>query len=194
MNPSKRKRESDRGPTFQVDTLRVNDSEAPTGLEREDIRFSWRLWSEVRGMRVVASRVWVATDRRQLDEGSADVWDSGKRSNLTLHADYVGPRLVGASRYWWKAAVWDAYGRRAESEPEPTFFDTGLLSEEWRASWIWRSRRKRTNDFAYFRKEILVKRSVAYAKLFVSAHNTAQVFINGQRIGGYGSPAPTNPG
>ncbi|XID95863.1 family 78 glycoside hydrolase catalytic domain [Paenibacillaceae bacterium WGS1546] len=67
------------------------------------------------------------------------------------------------------------------------------LTAEWEADWIWRSRRVRINDFAYFRKEFRVKEGLASATLFYSAHHTAKVFVNGVKLGGYASPAPTNP-
>lgn len=63
----------------------------------------------------------------------------------------------------------------------------------WEAEWIWRSRRIQINDFAYFRKEIKVRGALASAKLFYSAHHTAKVYVNGTKLGGYVSPAPTNP-
>jgi len=44
------------------------------------------------------------------------------------------------------------------------------LEAVWEADWIWRSRRVRINDFAYFRKEIKVRGALASAKLFYSAH------------------------
>ncbi|WP_256759695.1 alpha-L-rhamnosidase [Cohnella sp. WQ 127256] len=63
----------------------------------------------------------------------------------------------------------------------------------WTADWIWRSQRIRINDFAYFRKEFAVRASVISAELLMSAHHSAQVYVNGTKVGGYGSPAPTNP-
>nr|WP_217595519.1 alpha-L-rhamnosidase [Cohnella sp. GbtcB17] len=63
----------------------------------------------------------------------------------------------------------------------------------WEADWIWRSRRIRINDFAYFRKEIEVRGTLDSAKLFYSAHHTAKVYVNGTKLGGFVSPAPTNP-
>ena len=47
------------------------------------------------------------------------------------------------------------------------------------------------NDFAYFRKSFDLRGAIARAKIFVSAHHVFQLFVNGQRVGGYGSPAPT---
>jgi len=66
-------------------------------------------------------------------------------------------------------------------------------SATWQADWIWRSRRVRVNDFAYFRKEFRVRGPIREAKLFYSAHNTAKVYVNGVKLGGFVSPAPTNP-
>ncbi|PYI53163.1 alpha-L-rhamnosidase [Paenibacillus flagellatus] len=176
---------------FRVDYLRVDGKETPLGLDQDAFRFSWRLAGEARGLQSRTARIWVATERRLLDEGEADVWDSGPFAGESLHADYAGPRLQSASRYWWKVAVWNEAGERSDSKPAR--FDTGLFPEDWKAQWIWRTTDTLTNDYAYFRKEIEANKRIAYAKLFMSAHNVAQVFVNGTRIGGYGSPAPTNP-
>ncbi|MEF3305037.1 family 78 glycoside hydrolase catalytic domain [Paenibacillus sp. GYB003] len=175
----------------RVDFLRVDGNETPLGLDNDGFRFSWRLAGDEQGLRSRAARIWVATDRRLLDKGEADVWDSGTFDGRSLHADYAGPRLKGASRYWWKVAVWNEAGRRSDSDPAR--FDTGLFPEDWEARWIWRTTDLLTNDYAYLRKEFDVSKRIAYAKLFMSAHNVAQVFVNGTSIGGFGSPAPTNP-
>lgn len=63
----------------------------------------------------------------------------------------------------------------------------------WQADWIWHSRRVRVNDYSYFRKEWRVNGPIQSAVLRVSAHHSVKVYVNGQRIGGYGSPAPTTP-
>jgi alpha-L-rhamnosidase len=64
---------------------------------------------------------------------------------------------------------------------------------EWTSDWIWRSRRVRINDFAYFRKEFKVAGELVSARLYVSGHHYVQVYLNGSKVGGYGTPAPTNP-
>jgi alpha-L-rhamnosidase len=40
------------------------------------------------------------------------------------------------------------------------------LKTAWEADWIWRSRRVRVNDFAYFRKEFRVRGPLKQAILF----------------------------
>lgn len=64
---------------------------------------------------------------------------------------------------------------------------------EWTSEWIWRSQQVRTNDFSYFRKEFDVNEKWNSARLYVSGHHYVQVYLNGDKIGGYGTPAPTDP-
>ncbi|MDF2834373.1 MAG: alpha-rhamnosidase [Paenibacillus sp.] len=68
-----------------------------------------------------------------------------------------------------------------------------MMTELLEPIWIWRSRETRVNDFAYLRRTFETKRGLKYALLQVSAHHTAHVYVNGVRLGGYGSPAPTDP-
>ncbi|WP_340024214.1 family 78 glycoside hydrolase catalytic domain [Paenibacillus sp. FSL K6-1096] len=63
----------------------------------------------------------------------------------------------------------------------------------WEGQWIWRSREVQINDFAYFRKEFQLAEQPDSAQLYMSCHHYAHVYVNGIRLGGYGTPAPTNP-
>lgn len=64
---------------------------------------------------------------------------------------------------------------------------------EWEADWIWRSSQIQINDFAYFRKEFHIPEQLETAQLYVSCHHYAHVYVNGTKLGGYGTPAPTYP-
>ncbi|GBF76041.1 hypothetical protein PA598K_04481 [Paenibacillus sp. 598K] len=64
---------------------------------------------------------------------------------------------------------------------------------KWEAQWIWRSNDVQINDFAYFRKTFTMSAQPASAQLYVSCHHYAKVYVNGVRLGGYGTPAPTDP-
>jgi alpha-L-rhamnosidase len=176
---------------FQIDKLQVNGHTQPLGIDDHQLRFSWQLHNEVRGAMPLACRIWVASARERLQVGSTDIWDSGKIKGAFLYVDYTGSQLNGNSRFWWVVTIWDQAGRCVTSEP--AYFDTGLFPEDWRAKWIWTSRRVRVNDFAYFRKEVNLRKTVVHAKMFVSANNVVKVYVGGVRIGGFGSPAPTSP-
>lgn len=172
-------------------SLQINGLASPLGIDDSALRLSWQLSSVGRGLTQTAFRIQVASAADKLQYGDADVWDSGVVPGSTQHIDYAGPELAGCTRYSWQVSIKDAEGQWSESAP--VYFDTGLRDSDWQAKWIWRSRRVRVNDFAYFRKEIHLRKVVAYAKMFVSAHNFVQPYIDGVRIGGFGSPAPTNP-
>ncbi|CAI6087645.1 alpha-L-rhamnosidase [Cohnella sp. JJ-181] len=176
---------------FTIGELRVEGIKEPLGIDVDKPRFSWRLHSSARGAIHAAFRLRVASEPSTLASNAADVWDSGLVQGRHLQLDYGGPRLSGSRRYWWYVEAWDADGRAAVSQP--SFFDTGLYAGDWRAAWIWHDAGIRTNDFAYFRKDIRVRGPVAYAKLFVSAHHAVRAYVGGRRIGGWGSPAPTDP-
>lgn len=170
----------------------VHGLENPLGLDVSSPRFSWLLESDRSGEACAAYRVrvWVSLSSEGLSNRDEDlVWDSGRRSGQSLSLLYDGPPLQSNTRYWWRVTVWDRQGK--ESESIPAYWDTGLFPGDWSAEWIWRSEEMKLNDFAYFRKSFDLRGAVARAKIFVSAHHVFQLFVNGQRVGGYGSPAPT---
>ncbi|OBG90383.1 hypothetical protein A9X05_12240 [Mycobacterium sp. E3298] len=59
--------------------------------------------------------------------------------------------------------------------------------------WIWKPGPVRTNDYALFRRSFHWEGGAARAELRVSAHHFLLLEVNGRRISGYGSPAPTTP-
>lgn len=61
------------------------------------------------------------------------------------------------------------------------------------AKWIWRDGEIRCNSVCGFRKSFQVSRPVALAVVRTSAHNHLKLDLNGQRISGYVTPAPSNP-
>lgn len=187
---------------MKLQALQVNGQDIAVGLDLEQIIFSWRIQesefassagrAERQGVRVRSTRVRVATDRSLLIDNKPDIWDSGELfPKQGPHIRYAGPPLQSLSRYWWNVTVITSQGD--EFSAEPAWFETGLTKEDWQAQWIWHTGSVTVNDFAYLRKDLQLAKSIAKARLFYSAHHSAQVFINGTRISGYGSPAPTRP-
>lgn len=175
---------------MNLQSLQVNGQVEPLALDDERILFSWEIHSKAKGMAVTGARVLASTDPSLLSSRTPDLWDSGWREGSTQMI-YSGPKLQKLQRYWWAVILRDQDGN--ETPSEPAWFETGLLREDWQARWIWSAAEVKVNEFAYFRKECPIDRPVAKAVLYYSAHHTAQVFVNGIRINGWGSPAPTNP-
>ncbi|MFQ9800564.1 MAG: family 78 glycoside hydrolase catalytic domain [Clostridia bacterium] len=63
----------------------------------------------------------------------------------------------------------------------------------WSAKWIWTHAAFGMNEFAYFRKAIVITRQVCRAVLLATAHNHYKAMINGVRVSGEVTPAPSNP-
>ncbi|MDF2650525.1 MAG: alpha-L-rhamnosidase [Paenibacillus sp.] len=179
---------------LQILDLKVNGQPFPLAVEQDSMMFTWRLASPLRGNKQTAWRLVVHETSDASSESKTCVWDSYRvegTDGSNVNCIYEGPSLKSDCRYRWSVAVWDETGR--ESVSTPAFFDTSPSPEDWRAAWIWKPGPAVTNDFGYFRKTFVIENSPGKAKVFVSAHNYFQLFINGTKVGGYGSPAPTFP-
>ncbi|WP_309119984.1 family 78 glycoside hydrolase catalytic domain [Paenibacillus sp.] len=164
------------------------------GCDASDLTFSWRLASTARGRRQSAWTIRVAETAEALSSADGEaIWiESSSEGGSGSTARYDGPPLAGNRRYWWSVDVRDERGGRTVSAPSA--FDTALAPADWKAQWIWKPGPVRPNDFAYFRKTFAIAPvRLERARLFVSAHHYFQLFANGTRVGGYGSPAPTLP-
>ncbi|MFC7679042.1 family 78 glycoside hydrolase catalytic domain [Paenibacillus sp. GCM10028914] len=168
----------------------VNGLDSPLGLDVPLPRFSWQLESAKGGKESAAYRVKLSTSEQGLyQEGKGLLWDSGRIMGPELHLLYGGPSLKSNTRYWWQVGVWDRDGNGYEMNP--AWWETGLFPGDWQAQWIWRSSDIQINDYTYFRKTFVLSAPVVRVKVYVSAHHVFQLYVNGERIGGYGSPAPT---
>ncbi|WP_123040988.1 hypothetical protein [Cohnella candidum] len=62
-----------------------------------------------------------------------------------------------------------------------------------RAKWIWKKGPTAINDYALFRRSFRTETGAARVVIRASAHHIYHLYLNGQRISGYVSPAPTSP-
>jgi len=70
---------------------------------------------------------------------------------------------------------------------------TGLMGEPRQAKWIWYENKVINGDFSIFRKFFSIIKEVDKAYIHVSSHNYHTLEVNGHRVGGYLSPAPSDP-
>lgn len=110
----------------------------PIGLEQKNPRLSYRLDQVRQGDRQTALQVLAASSLSLLEEGKADLWDSGKLETAEQAVRYAGSPLTSRQRVFWKARVWDAQGQPSLWSL-PAAFELGLLQEEdWKGCWIGR--------------------------------------------------------
>jgi alpha-L-rhamnosidase len=120
--------------------LRSEGREDPLGVDVTAPALSWKLApaAPARGLSQTAYRVLVATSTNSLEEGKADLWDSGRVSSArTVEIPYGGKPLGSAEQVFWKVQVWDQAGMPS-AWSLPAYWTMGILkSEDWHgASWI----------------------------------------------------------
>ena len=75
-------------------------------------KFSWIVNGKGSGVMQTAYQILVATDKKTLENGDFDVWDSGKvYSDASIAVPYRGDSLDENSSYWWKVRTWDQNGK-----------------------------------------------------------------------------------
>lgn len=164
---------------FIPSRLRTDHLKDPLGISDRQLRFSWVLEGDRRGLRQTAYKIVVK------EEGQI-VWDSGKNfSDASIAVPYEGVQLQSRQRLSWTVTVWDEHGVDAESESAS--FEMGLLqASDWSAAWISNPLRggpRTTSPCPFFRKQIFLKSPIASARLYITALGLYEFKINGARVG-----------
>lgn len=122
----------------RVGHLRCEDINEPIGIDQTQPRLSWQLYSSQRSQRQSAYRILVASDLDLLEDGKADLWDTGKiLSDRCLDIPYQGSPLRSSQKVFWKVMVWDKDGLPSNWS-RPSCWTMGIMSEsDWQgAKWI----------------------------------------------------------
>ena len=172
----------------RVQHLRCENLTDPIGLDVARPRFSWQLLApkERRGVRQTAYELRVAASAVELARGRALVWASGKvASDSSVHVTYAGPALAASRRYYWQVRAWDNAGK-ASAWSAPATWQAGLLAPaNWHADWIGPGYAEDSvrRPSPLLRKEFTIKKKLAAATAYVTAHGLYEAQLNGQRVG-----------
>ena len=187
--------------------LRVDDLAAPLGIDDPAPHFSWQLKDPARGAKQTGFEVLVASRAELLQQGNADVWDSGRvESSQSLNVHYAGPAVAASTRYFWRVKDWDAEGK-PYPESEISWWETGLLMPAgWSANWIgyetpeesavrnapavWiaspdaravAGEKSKEQRFAY-RTTVTLAKPVRRAVLYATAQDSVSAWIDGAQV------------
>ncbi len=190
--------------------LRVDDLNAPLGIDDPAPRFSWQLSDAARGATQAAYEVEVFSSAALAAANKPD-WSSGRvASDRSLNVRYAGPALKPSHRYTWRVKVWTEHENAPAAATPVTAestWETGLLHQEaWRAAWIgyetaeedavrhapavWiTSSEARASDannleekHLAFRQSVTLDKPVAHAVLFATGEDTVSAWINGHQV------------
>jgi len=117
--------------------LLVEYTESPLALGTTSPRFFWEIPLEGRGRSQSAYQILVASSPQLLEEGRADLWDSGKvESAESTHVEYGGAELKSNADCHWAVRIWDEKGD-VQGFTKSSSFGTALFEEsDWEAQWI----------------------------------------------------------
>ena len=195
----------DAGIDFKISELKCNNLEDPAGTGPEPV-FSWIVKSSVRGSSQSAYQIILDTDAGTLRSEEKCLWNTGKVLSPESNCiNFSGPHLKPATKYFWKVRTWNNKDNPSDWS-RTAFFITGLFDKkDWGgAEWIGFEEvpdsmllvpgihkgtkiegdlAKKRTVIPFFRKEIILKKKIDEAFLFVSGLGHYELHINGNKIG-----------
>jgi len=169
---------------LQVYDLRCDNLIAPLGIDTPVPHFSWKMLSGRNGAKQKAYRILVATDSLLLEEGKADLWNSGKvKSPASVMVAYKGNTLQARSVAYWKVGVWD------EKSGQPAWsgvssFSIGLLSPaDWKGAYIGLPCDVGIPECPLMRKQFEINGSFEKTFLYINSLGYHEVYLNGSKVG-----------
>jgi len=165
---------------FSATDLRCEDLVDPLGIDVVKPRLSWKIRANYNGAAQSAYQVLCATAPDLLNEGGADLWDSGKVStDQSQHILYAGKELTRNQPCYWAVRIWNEEGEAsAWSKPGMWSFASLASNSDWSAEWITHSA-----SSPWLRQTVELQTVPARAYIYVNSMGYFQLFINGQRVG-----------
>jgi alpha-L-rhamnosidase len=154
-------------------------------------RLSWELTAAENNQLQTAYQILVASSLEKLSEGQADLWNSGKVSGrVTAQIPYGGRPLSSRQICYWKVRSWDKNGIAGQWS-KTAHWEMGLLTKtEWKASWIGydldhlgKGKVYHLPPASHLRKEIMIKKPIKKARLYVTALGLYEFNVNGKKAG-----------
>lgn len=163
----------------------------PLGLDRPRPRLSWQLVANERNQLQTAYQILAASDPSRLAPGKADLWDTGKvPSAQSVHVLYQGQPVHSGQRVFWMVRAWDR-NDKPSGYSSPAWWEMALLAPaDWQAQWITRQTPTIPGDDPFadhpaplFRKEFVLDKKIARARVYVSGLGYYELRLNGERVG-----------
>lgn len=190
--------------TVQVTHLLCNYQVDPIGIDASKPMLNWQLKGNGYHISQTAYRVLVADDSTLLAQNKGETWDSGKiGSSQSIQIQYSGKPLQPVKKYYWKVMVWDNKGNRS-TWSKPARWQTGLFGQaDWMdAQWIGYDKLpdsmrivpfqqdngnpalgKRKDILPLIRKEVVIKKSLKAATVFICGLGQFELSLNGKKVG-----------
>ncbi|RNL56622.1 alpha-L-rhamnosidase [Pedobacter jejuensis] len=187
-----------------VGNLLCEYKKRPVGVDVPKPILNWQIKSSKRNVMQGAYRILVADDSLLLAKNTGNIWDTKKvTSDGSIQIRYSGKTLLPAKNYFWKVMVWDKTGG-VSSWSKISAWQTGLfVKDDWKkAQWIGYEKlpeseiivpaqpelgdlgtKGKNNILPLLRKEVVVKKQVKKATVFISGLGHFELSLNGTKVG-----------
>ena len=156
----------------------------PTGISTTQPRFNWKNEAAVNEAGQSAYQIIVASSPSLLQEGKADLWNSGKvSSSKSVWIPYQGEELESRSVACWKIRVWDQDDAPSKWS-NVAHFSVGLLTgSDWTGEYIGSQAENGPDIAPLLRKSIHVNDT--YEELFMHVNSLGyhELYVNNQKVG-----------
>jgi alpha-L-rhamnosidase len=156
----------------------------PTGIATTLPEFSWKNVAGINNSKQTGYQILVASSPTLLQDGKADLWDSGKvLSSKSVWIPYGGQKLQSRSVAYWKIKVWDQ-NNTASAWSETQKFSVGLLNpEDWKGDYIGMEAAAESEESPLLRKTFVVNGK--YDELFMHINSLGyhELYINNKKVG-----------
>ncbi len=178
-----------------VDDLKCCNLYNPEGIVSPV--FSWKIKASSEGIYQKAWEIEIASSKKLLVNGRADVWKSGiQKSDEQFDIIPEDVNFTESTGYFWRVRIRDSRNKTT-SWSKPAYFSTGLLKEQsWTAKWITYSYSKH-KPLPYFRKVFNPAKdgvSLEKATIYFCGLGAGELYLNGEKIDStrFLDPAQTN--
>lgn len=163
--------------------LRCRNLIDPEGVDKASL--SWRIASDARNVVQTAWQIEIASSKKSLEKGRADVWNSEKQlSDRQLNIVPEGVVFEPGKLYWWRVRVWNA-ADEVTPWSEPARFSVGPdTAYRWQAEWI-TSEWGENSPMPYLRKEFDASNSGTKperAVVYMSGLGCGDLYLNGRLV------------
>jgi alpha-L-rhamnosidase len=169
-----------------VHHLRCEYKTDPLGIDVTSPRLSWELTSSDGGVLQTSYEIRVTVTALGSTKESV-VWETGKvTSDASNQVPYAGAPLQTGKAYHWQVRVTDNHNHLSEWS-EVAKWEMGLLhATDWKAQWITPNlseHENESNPSPMLRREFVVRKKIASARIYASAMGLYELHLNGERVG-----------